>query len=1340
MPALVPSVATYDSRCRVCGLRECGDLVHAARGVASSEHDAVLSDDFGPYRPLRVLGKGAFATVLEAAVDGEARSVALKVAALNDAQGIRMLVREADALAALASDVVPRLRGRGISHAGAPFLVLDRIDGPTLAVRMANTSPGRGLVERRNDLVAVFSAVAELHRRGWVHGDLKPENIVIGGRSGVTLLDFGLARCSGEPRPAAADDSQPGTVEYMSPEQCTSGVAIDHRSDVYALGVLLYEIVFGRPPFVGRDEEVREAHRSARVPRIDKRGAMARLISACLAKDPADRPASVDVLREAFLHASQATHDVEPRVVHHVPLAPAPALAPDRYESVATLFFQSARTVDGLLGVLQSEGGQIVDLREDRRVVAFRAVERENPALVALRTAERLLRKGIASALIVDVVVARVRSRASVGPRLSSPAFLEGVRFPPRTVGSGVFVTDAARARLLSYRFEAVPGTRLWRASAHDNTTETEPAIAGMVGRGGLLQSVLHSTEEARGGTPVLCTVVGEPGIGKTRLAQAAHSELRRRGQWATVRLTPTEPLGSAPRGVTPQLVGELLGLDRPVTDDDAELVTAWLGETYSQQHGLGLAFALGWIGPEDPRLAKFKTAPGALQSMGALAVGECLRQVSRLHPTAIFLDNAQYADQLLLAAIGYATRPENTGVLWVCVLGRKGFLETVQRRGWAAATPIVHGFEVDPLPPEEAQELVRQLLEPISHPPKWLLEQIAARAGGHPLLLCELVEGLKRAGLMRTAERGTGVVLATEVLAGIPQLALVEWLISREIERLPEELRTFAGLAAAMGLEFEVDELVAVVEALESQGVPLPSRLEPRMGLLRLVGARILRARGSHYVFRHEALRQRLEADVSQALRGAWHRAAYSHFQAQASQGRAHDVLQQLAHHAARAGLRANALEHHLALAEVAEARHDYHEAEAFYGKALEFCPSESPLRRLAWHRRGVLRYRLGLYESATEALETARALAQQFGEKAAEVAILLDAATVWDWREDHALSSSFVEKAAEMVASVQTPLLEARLTLARGRTCFRRSGDVDKACDLLLDAAAKAEKLGHEGYETRVIAMLMAGPVLAYRGQAELAKALFERLIVLCEEHKDAMHLATAYNNRAALWDALQDEVRTLEDLERVVAQSRTYGFATLEAMALRNAAEVNYVAGRYAESLARVQAAIELGRKIVGEGHRVQVSLLTKARIHAILGEHERAAEVLAEVRRNQAQSEGSGRSDTEFIPGDEILCRMVELFVAQAGAEAWRELIAAAEGETMQSELVELLEFAALAATSRGDRAEAQRQLERAVALLASNPTMIANRIRQRWEALRTGGDPWPERRLVVPACA
>src|SRR5690606_34628577 len=177
-------------------------------------------------------------------------------------------------------------------------------------------------------------------------------NIVIGGRSGVTLLDFGLARCSGEPRPAAADDSQPGTVEYMSPEQCTSGVAIDHRSDVYALGVLLYEIVFGHPPFVGRDEEVREAHRSARVPRIDKRGAMARLISACLAKDPADRPASVDVLREAFLHASQATHDVEPRVVHHVPLAPAPALAPDRYESVATLFFQSARTVDGLLGVL----------------------------------------------------------------------------------------------------------------------------------------------------------------------------------------------------------------------------------------------------------------------------------------------------------------------------------------------------------------------------------------------------------------------------------------------------------------------------------------------------------------------------------------------------------------------------------------------------------------------------------------------------------------------------------------------------------------------------------------------------------------------------------------------------------------------------------------------------------------------------------------------------------------------------------------------------------------------------------------------------------------------------
>lgn len=1331
MSASVSAVAPSDARCRVCGLRECVEGDHAPRGSEAVDGEPLFRDEFGPYRPVRVLGRGAFSTVFEAVADGEARPVALKVAAANDAEAVRMLAREGDMLATLALDVVPRLRGRGTSRGGAPFLALERIDGPTLAVRLAHTSPGRGIVERRGDLLAVFSAVAELHRRGWIHGDLKPENIVIGGPSGVTLLDFGLARRVDAQSPEDRG-SQPGTVEYMSPEQCTSGAAIDGRSDVYALGVLLYEVVFGHPPFVGRDEEVREAHRSGRVPLMDKRGAMSRLILACLAKSPEDRPASVEVLREVFRHASDPTaRGVEPQVVR-APLPPEAAWAADRYESVATLFFQSARTVDGLLGVLQSEGGQIVDLREDRRVVAFRAVERENPALVALRTAERLLRKGIASTLIVDVVVARVRTRSSLGPRLSSPAFLEGARFPARSLGTGVFVTDAARARLLSYRFEAASGTRLWRTVAHDTTTESEPPLSAMVGRATLLQSILASTQEASAGSPVLCTVVGEAGIGKTRLAQAAHSALRKRGQWATVRLTPTEPLGSAPRVVTPELVGELLGLGRPVTIDDGELVIAWMGEEFMQQHGLGLSFALGWIGPEDPRLAKFKTAPGALQSMGALAVGECLRQVSRLHPTAIFLDNAQYADQLLLAAIGYATRSENSGVLWVCVLGRKGFLEAAQRRGWAAATPIVHGFEVDALPPGEAQELVRVLLEPISHPPIWLLEQIAARAGGHPLLLGELVEGLKRAGLVRPAERGSGVVFAPEVLAGIPQLPLVEWLISRELERLPEDLRTFAGLAAAMGPEFEADELVGVVEVLESLGVPLPSRLDPRMGLLRLVGARILRARGSHYLFRHEALRQRLDADVSGALRSAWHRAAYSYFQTLASQGRTYGVLLHLAHHASRAGLRANALEHHLALGEIAESRHAYHEAEASYGQALEFCPQGSPLRRLAWHRRGVLRYRLGLYESATEALDTALELAQQFGEVAAEVAILLDAATVWDWREDHALSSTLVDKAADMAEMVQTPLLEARLTLARGRTCFRRSGDADKACELLLDAAAKAEKLGHEGYETRVIAMLIAGPVLAYRGQVELAKALFERLIVLCEEHNDAMHLATAYNNRAALWDALQDEVRTLGDLERVVEQSRTYGFATLEAMALRNAAEIYYVTSRYQESLKRVRASIELGRKIVGEGHRVQVSLLTQARIHAISDDGPRAAEVLAEVRHNQIQSQGSGRSDTEFIPGDKILCRMVELFVARASAEEWRELVAAAEGETMQSERVELLEFAALAALARGDRAEAKLHLEQAVALLERHPMMIAHRIRQRLQALNAGRDPWPER--------
>jgi len=1312
-------------RCTSCGLRTCaGDCGTAAE---REPPDALALPG---YRVLRRLGSGAFATVYEAEREDGA-VVALKVGHPGDADAAHSLRREAQVLAALVDDAVPRLMAEEATPQGAPIVVMAKVDGPTLAQRLARMQPGQSLGEHVVEMLAVFDAVAAIHDRGWIHGDLKPENIMLGGPRGATLVDFGLARPLGgiartEARFAA------GTVEYMSPEQCTTDAIVDQRSDVYALAVVVYELAFGHPPFSGRAEAVREAHRSQRVPLADRSRPLARFLHACLAKDPAKRPASVKEAREALRIALRDESGVlasESR--GSVALSSAKEPGGKQFESVATLYFLSLRSVDGLLNVLRPEGGHLVDVGQERRVVAFRATDRENPALAALRTAESLIRKGLTKTVVIDVVGASVRRRSGMPPRISSPAFTDRHRFPARELGSGVYVREVARATFSECRCEPIPHTDLSLVASDEAPHAEDASITTMAGRDRLLEEVVTTASAAAGGSPVLCTVTGAPGIGKSLLAQAVEASLGAKGQWVTVRVTASEPLESSPRPVAPLLLGSLCGLGRALTSDHVGVLTGYLGESYMQQHGLGLAFALGWIGPSDARLAKLKAAPGALQSLATLALGECLRVMSQRHPTAIILDGAQYVEHPLLGALEYALRSENQGVLWVCVVTRPAFLETLERRAWAAAAANRHAFVIGALPSEAAQALVRRMLAPMTHPPMWALEQICTRADGNPMLLRELVSGLLRSGLIRQGERGNGAMLDVDVLSGIPELPLVDWLVARELEQLPADLRTFAGLAACMGAELVARDMEGVMEAFEARGEALPFVLEPNTGLQRLLEASVLRKRDFGYSFRHDTLRERLRREVDGDLRHLWHRAAYAYFQAQSERREGEELLRQLAHHAAAAGLRSRALDHQLALADGAEARHMYHEAEAHYGRALEFCPPQSSLLRVAWHRRGVLRYRLGLYEPASEALETALEAAQREGDKAAEGAILLDAATVWDWREDHARSAALVERAGECLQGHPSDLLEARLTQARGRCAFRRA-DAEEASELVLAAATMAESLGEEGYETRVIGLLLAAPLLAFRGETKRAELKFEQLIRLCEEHNDAMHLATAYNNRAALWDVMQDGVRMLQDLERVVDRARTYGFIVLECFALRNAGETHYVTSNYDVALKFAEEAIALGKKLYDAGQRVLVPLLTKMRIHAIVGDLERAAATVAQLRGYQEDGRQQGRSDLELSPSEELLCRMVELFVSGAGEPEWDRILRDTRGETMQGELVELLEFSALSALGRNDPDRARRDLVEALAVLQDTPMLIGERIRSRLRALDAHSDAWPER--------
>lgn len=205
------------------------------------------------YELVRRLGEGGMGVVHEAIDRHLGRHVAIKMIrdALPDATARARFLREARSAAAISHPNVCLLHEVG-EHDGQPFLVMELLEGEPLSVRLARER--QALPQALEIVLPILSALGALHARGLVHRDLKPSNIFLTPH-GVKLLDFGLAR------EAARDASEtipaltmPGTLSgtprYMAPEQIT-GDPVDPRTDIFAAGIVLYEMVAGRLPFEG---------------------------------------------------------------------------------------------------------------------------------------------------------------------------------------------------------------------------------------------------------------------------------------------------------------------------------------------------------------------------------------------------------------------------------------------------------------------------------------------------------------------------------------------------------------------------------------------------------------------------------------------------------------------------------------------------------------------------------------------------------------------------------------------------------------------------------------------------------------------------------------------------------------------------------------------------------------------------------------------------------------------------------------------------------------------------------------------------------------------------------
>ncbi len=222
------------------------------------------------YEVTHELGRGGMGEVW-AAQDAQGRPVALKVMRLValDEQGRRRFVKEAHALSELDHDGVVAVLDVGATEDQRPFLVMERLDGPTLAEHVIVHAP-LSWEDARSILMQLASALAVAHAHGIVHRDLKPTNVMLveGGR--CKLIDFGLARHEPTGREASCHTvtgQQLGTPAYMSPEQLR-GETADARSDIYALGCIAHELLTGQRPFgSGTPQELYFRHLGQPVPR-----------------------------------------------------------------------------------------------------------------------------------------------------------------------------------------------------------------------------------------------------------------------------------------------------------------------------------------------------------------------------------------------------------------------------------------------------------------------------------------------------------------------------------------------------------------------------------------------------------------------------------------------------------------------------------------------------------------------------------------------------------------------------------------------------------------------------------------------------------------------------------------------------------------------------------------------------------------------------------------------------------------------------------------------------------------------------------------------------------------
>ena len=285
----------------------------APSGQAPEPRSVAVGDVIaGKYRVERVLGQGGMGMVVAATHIDLDQLVAIKFllpAAAENTSAVERFAREARASAKLRSDNVVHVTDVGTFDSGEPFIVMEYLEGQDLG-QLLRAGGALAIDDAVDYILQVCAALAEAHGAGIIHRALKPANLFLAERQDtapvVKVVDFGISKVTAAIPTGKITNTRDlmGSPLYMSPEQLSLSHAIDGRSDIWSLGIILYELVAGNPPF--EDEGLPQlctavlVRPAPPIERADLAPGLAAVISKCLEKEAAGRYANVGELATAL--------------------------------------------------------------------------------------------------------------------------------------------------------------------------------------------------------------------------------------------------------------------------------------------------------------------------------------------------------------------------------------------------------------------------------------------------------------------------------------------------------------------------------------------------------------------------------------------------------------------------------------------------------------------------------------------------------------------------------------------------------------------------------------------------------------------------------------------------------------------------------------------------------------------------------------------------------------------------------------------------------------------------------------------------------------------------------